>query len=151
MPTRYDGTDEEERALNAFIRFSRAFNTVNQNIRETFRTHDLSSGQFGILETLYHVGPLYQGELGEKLLQSKGNISTIISNLTERDLVERRRDPEDRRYVKVHLTEAGESLIADIFPEHVERIVDVFDVLDDEEIETFSRLCKKLGLGNASS
>ena len=151
MPTRYDGTDEEERALNAFIRFSRAFNTVNQNIRETFRAHDLSSGQFGILETLYHVGPLYQGELGEKLLQSKGNISTIISNLTERDLVERRRDPEDRRYVKVHLTEAGESLIADIFPEHVERIVEVFDVLDDEEIETFSQLCKKLGLGNTPS
>ena len=108
MPTRYDGTDEEERALNAFIRFSRAFNTVNQHIRETFRTHNLSSGQFGVLETLYHVGPLYQGELGEKLLQSKGNISTIISNLVERDLVERRRDPEDRRYVKVHLTEAGE-------------------------------------------
>ena len=150
MPTRYDGTDDEERALNAFIRFSRAFNTINQNIRATFRTHDLSSGQFGVLETLYHVGPLYQGELGEKLLQSKGNISTIISNLTERDLVERRRDPEDRRYVKVHLTEAGESLIADVFPDHVERIVEVFDVLEDEEIETFSQLCKKLGLGNAS-
>jgi MarR family 2-MHQ and catechol resistance regulon transcriptional repressor len=151
MPTRYNGTDEEERALNAFIRFSRAFNTVNQHIRETFRTHNLSSGQFGVLETLYHVGPLYQGELGEKLLQSKGNISTIISNLVERDLVERRRDPEDRRYVKVHLTEAGESLIADIFPDHVARIVEAFDVLEDEEIETFSQLCKKLGLGNAPS
>lgn len=150
MPTHYDGTDAEERVLNAFIRFTRAFNTVNQHIRDTFQAHDLSSGQFGVLETLYHVGPLYQGELGEKLLQSKGNISTIITNLSERDLVERRRDPEDRRYVKVHLTEQGRTLISDIFPDHVERLVEAFSALDAEEVETFSRLCKKLGLGNAT-
>jgi MarR family 2-MHQ and catechol resistance regulon transcriptional repressor len=149
MPTHYTGTDEEERALTAFIRFSRAFETVDRTIRDTFRAHDLSSGQFGVLEALYHLGPLYQGELGEKLLQSKGNISTIISNLEKRDLVERRRDPDDRRYVNVHLTEAGEALITDVFPDHVDRVVEAFDVLDEEEIEAFSRLCKKLGLGNA--
>jgi MarR family 2-MHQ and catechol resistance regulon transcriptional repressor len=148
MPTHYDGTDAEERALNAFIRFSRAFNSLNQTIRATFRDHDLSSGQFGVLETLYHLGPLHQGAIGEKLLQSKGNISTIITNLAERDLVERRRDPDDRRYVTVHLTDAGEALIADIFPDHVDRLVDAFDALDADELETFGRLCKKLGVAN---
>jgi MarR family 2-MHQ and catechol resistance regulon transcriptional repressor len=92
---------------------------------------------------------MHQGTLGDKLLQSKGNISTIISNLEERDLVERRRDPDDRRYVTVHLTDEGESLIADVFPDHVQRIADTLGVLDDEEIEEFGRLCKKLGVRNA--
>jgi len=149
MPTHYEGTEEETRALNAFIRFTRAFQTVDRKISTTFQAHDLTSGQFGVLESLYHLGPMHQGTLGDKLLQSKGNISTIISNLEARELVERRRDPDDRRYVTVHLTDAGESLIADVFPDHVEQIVDTFGVLSDEEIEELGRLCKKLGVGNA--
>jgi len=148
MPTHYDGTEDEERALNTFIRFTRAFNTVDEAISTIFQAHDLTSGQFGVLETLYHLGPLHQGALGDKLLQSKGNISTIITNLEERDLVERRRDPEDRRYVQVHLTNEGESLIAEIFPDHVQQIMDTFGVLMDEEIEELGRLCKKLGTQN---
>ena len=107
MPTHYQGTDDEERILNAYIRFSRAFNTIDQTISETFQARDLTSGQFGVLESVYHLGPMYQGQLGEKLLQSKGNISTIITNLADRGLVERRRDEEDRRYVKIHLTAEG--------------------------------------------
>lgn len=148
MATTYDGTDHEERALNAYIRFTRAFDTVDSQLGETFRARDLTSGQFGVLESIYHLGPMYQGELGEKLLQSKGNISTIISNLCDRNLVERRRDEDDRRYVKVHLTDDGKELITDLFPKHVERIASTFDALDEEEIEEFGRLCKKLGLAN---
>ncbi|MEF8817287.1 MAG: MarR family winged helix-turn-helix transcriptional regulator [Salinibacter sp.] len=149
MPTHYDGTDDEERALTAYIRFARAFSTVDAQISQTFKAHDLTSGQFGVLETLYHLGPMHQGALGEKLLQSKGNISTIITNLEERDLAERRRDPEDRRYVKIHLTENGRQLIGDIFPEHVQQIVKALEALETDELETFSRLCKKLGVANA--
>lgn len=149
MPTHYDGTEDEERTLTAYIRFTRAFNTIDREIGETYQARDLTSGQFGVLESIYHLGPMYQGQLGEKLLQSKGNISTIVTNLVERGLVERRRDQEDRRYVKVHLTPEGEALIADLFPRHVQNIVDTFDALDDEEIEELGRLCKKLGVANA--
>lgn len=149
MATQYDGTEKEERVLNAYIRFTRAFDTLNQTVGETFRARDLTSGQFGVLETIYHLGPMYQGQLGEKLLQSKGNISTIISNLVDRDLVERRRDEEDRRYVKIHLTEEGKRLIEDLFPTHVEKLVSVFDALEPEEVEELGRLCKKLGVANA--
>jgi hypothetical protein len=31
----------------------------------------------------------------------------------------------------------------------VQKIVDTMDVLDEEEIETLGRLCRKLGVGNA--
>jgi len=149
MATQYDGSENEERALNAYIRLTRAFTTVDRKIGETFRARDLTSGQFGVLETIYHLGPMYQGQLGEKLLQSKGNISTIITNLVERGLVERQRDPDDRRYVKIHLTSEGETLIDDLFPDHLQRIVETFGVLDPEEIEELGRLCKKLGVANA--
>lgn len=149
MPTHYDGTEEEERALNTFIRFTRAFDSVNRTIRKSFSAHDLTSGQFGVLETIHHLGPMHQNALGDKLLQSKGNISTIISNLEERGLVERRRDPDDRRYVRVHLTARGQELIEDIFPDHVRRIREVFSALGKDEMEQLGRLSKKVGLSNA--
>jgi MarR family 2-MHQ and catechol resistance regulon transcriptional repressor len=149
MATHYDGSDDEERTLTAYIRFTRAFDTIDRTISETYRTRDLTSGQFGVLESIHHLGPMYQGQLGEKLLQSKGNISTIVSNLVERGLVERRRDEEDRRYVKIHLTAEGEDVISDLFPKHVQNIMATFDALEDEEIEELGRLCKKLGLANA--
>ena len=149
MATHYDGSDDEERTLTAYIRFTRAFDTIDRTIGETYRARDLTSGQFGVLESIYHLGPMYQGQLGEKLLQSKGNISTIVSNLVERGLIERRRDEEDRRYVKIHLTAEGEDVISDLFPKHVQNIMATFDALEDEEIEKLGRLCKKLGLANA--
>lgn len=149
MATKHDGSQAERRALNAYIRFTRAFDTVARELDELFRSHDLTSGQFGVLETIHHLGPMYQGQIGEKLLQSKGNISTIISNLVERDLVERRRDQQDRRYIKIHLTGKGEALIRKIFPEHVEQIQSIFDVLEKEEVDELGRLCKKLGIANA--
>jgi MarR family 2-MHQ and catechol resistance regulon transcriptional repressor len=149
MATHYDGSDDKERTLTAYIRFTRAFDTIDRTISETYRTRDLTSGQFGVLESIHHLGPMYQGQLGEKLLQSKGNISTIVSNLVERGLVERRRDKEDRRYVKIHLTAEGEDVISDLFPKHVQNIMATFDALEDEEIDELGHLCKKLGLANA--
>ena len=149
MATHYDGSDDEERTLTAYIRFTRALDTIDRTISETYRARDLTSGQFGVLESIYHLGPMYQSQLGEKLLQSKGNISTVVSNLVERGLVERRRDEEDRRYVSIHLTAEGEDVISDLFPKHVQNIMATFDALEDEEIEELGRLCKKLGLVNA--
>lgn len=149
MPTRYQGTEEEERCLNAYIRFTRAHSTIDQRGSRVFEENNLTNGQFGVLESLYHLGPMHQGTLAGKLLQSKGNISTIISNLEKRGLVDRRRDEDDRRYITVHLTEKGRKLISDIFPEHVDEIVEMMSALTASEIDELGRLCKKLGVANA--
>jgi MarR family 2-MHQ and catechol resistance regulon transcriptional repressor len=87
-----------------------------------------------------------QKELGQKILKSSGNITTVIDNLEKRQLVERRRLESDRRYFLVHLTATGKALIGDVFPEHVQRIVDQFSVLSAEEQEQLALLCKKIGV-----
>mgnify|MGYP000381933987 CR=1 FL=1 len=40
-----------------------------------------SCSTFGILEALFHLGPLSQKSLGQKVLSTKGNITTIVDNL----------------------------------------------------------------------
>jgi MarR family 2-MHQ and catechol resistance regulon transcriptional repressor len=145
MPTHYKGTAQEVLALNTFIKLTRATDSLLTRLsrRETFG--GLTPRQFGVLESLYHLGPMRQGEISAKLLKSGGNITLVVDNLEKRGLVQRERDENDRRVVVVSLTEAGQELIGRIFPNHVADIVEEMSVLSDEEQETLGRLCRKLG------
>jgi MarR family 2-MHQ and catechol resistance regulon transcriptional repressor len=150
MSTHYDGTEEERRALDCFIKLRRASNSVGHQMDEHLDDWGLTSSQFGVMEAIYHLGPMHQKQLGEKLLKSGGNISVVVDHLEDRGLVERQRMERDRRYVSVHLTEEGEELIDELMPEHVGAIVERMSALSADEQEELSRLCKKLGRGDGS-
>jgi MarR family transcriptional regulator, 2-MHQ and catechol-resistance regulon repressor len=145
MPTHYIGTPQETLALNTYIKLTRATNALEGRLLN-HRTHaQLTISQFGVLETLLHLGPLCQNEIGAKLLKSGGNMTMVIDNLEKRGLVMRNRKPEDRRMITVSLTESGRELISSIFPEHVAAITEEMNILTPEEQETLGRLCRKLG------
>lgn len=150
MGTKHRGTEAEVRALNVFIKLMRAANSVMAKVDRQLSEVGLTASQFGILETLHHLGPLCQRDLGRKLLKSGGNITVVVDNLEKRGLVYRQRDTEDRRFVTVYLTEAGEELIREIFPQQLERIVDEMSTLTGTEQDTLANLCRKLGLGVVS-
>jgi len=145
MPTHYPGTQQEVLALDTFIKLTRAVESVLGRLAHRGTQGDLSPSQFGTLETLHHLGPMCQSELGTKLLKSGGNITLVIDNLEKRELVHRDRDPEDRRMTVVSLTEAGKQLISKIFPGHVTSIVEEMGVLTAEEQQVLGTLCRKLG------
>ena len=146
MPTHHQGPPEEVRALDAFVKLVRATGSVVTRTNRPLAGHGLTVGQFGVLETLFHLGPLHQCDLARKHLQSGGNITMIVDNLERAGLVRRERMAEDRRYVRVHLTDAGHQRIEAIFPAHVQSIVEQMAVLTAAEQEDLGRLCRKLGL-----
>ena len=151
MPTKYDGTHEERRALDAYIKLQRAAETVVTRTTAHLATYDLTSTQFGILEALYHLGTLSQRDLAQKLLKSTGNISTVLKNLEKRGLITRERNPEDTRYMKVCISSTGQELLASFFVQHVWGIVEEMSILTVEEQEELARLCRKLGLREPST
>jgi MarR family transcriptional regulator, 2-MHQ and catechol-resistance regulon repressor len=144
MGTHYQGAAREVRALDAYIKLLRAADSVVARAHRRTAC-DLTVSQFGVLETLHHLGPMHQRRIGAKLLKSGGNVTMVIDNLERRGLVERRRDQKDRRFVSVHLTPAGERLIAEVFPRHVRSIVEELSPLSAGEQATLARLCRKLG------
>jgi MarR family 2-MHQ and catechol resistance regulon transcriptional repressor len=147
MPTHYKGKPEEVRALDAYVKLSRASGTLDARLATNLARLGLTTGQLGVMEALIHLGPLSQGDLGRKLLRSGGNVTTVIDNLERRRLVARRRNPEDRRIVTVELTKAGLQLIGKIFPVHVRAVVQAMATLTTAEQEELGRLCRKLGRG----
>jgi len=145
MPTHYKGKPEEVRALDAFIKFTRACSSLESRLMAHETLDELTLTQFGVLETLFHLGPLCQGELSQKLLKSTGNITFVLDNLEKNDLVRRIRSQEDRRMVMIELTPAGEKLIREVLPGHVAAITEEMNVLSPDELVEFDRLCRKLG------
>ncbi len=145
MPTHYKGSPGEILALNTFIKFTRAANSVEGHLYRQDIIEDLTTTQFGVLETLYHLGSLCQTELSGKLLKSTSNMTLVLDNLEKRGLVQRQPHSKDRRTTTVDLTPAGKELIARVFPKVVENIERQFSVLTVEEQEMFGILCRKLG------
>ena len=147
MGTHYRGTKGEELALATYIKLARAAEAVNGRINAHLAEVNLTVSQFGVLEVLHHLGPLCQKDLAEKILKSPGNLTLVIDNLVKRDLVEKRRSTVDRRYVDIHLTPAGNTLIAGFFPRHVAVVVQEMGVLSESEQEQLGNLCRKVGKG----
>ncbi|HKJ68622.1 MAG TPA: MarR family transcriptional regulator [bacterium] len=152
MPTHYQGTAEEKLALDAYIKLMRAAESVSRRLSDLKTHEELSVSQFGALEALYHLGPMYQKDIGEKILKSSGNITMVVNNLEDKGLVERKKDRRDRRFFAIHLTDEGRETIEEILPDHFSAVVQIINILDSAEQQTLGELCKKLGYGaNATS
>lgn len=145
MPTHYRGTAEEVLALNTFIKLQRATNSLEARLAHRRTITDITATQFGVLEALYHLGPMCQGEISTKLLKSGGNITLVVDNLEKQGLVQREREPHDRRMIVVSLTPAGRELISQVFPKHLAAIVEEMSILTPEEQQLLGDLCRKLG------
>ena len=146
MATRYEGTPEEARALDAYVKLVRAADAVSARIHRHLADTGLSTSQFGVLEALLHLGPMCQKELGEKILKSGGNVTFVVRNLERRRLVRRERPKENRRFVTVALTDEGRRLIRRIFPRHVREVVAAMGALPAGDLEALALLLRRLGL-----
>lgn len=146
MPAPRAWSDDEERALRLWIALARSYSSYAKAVAGKVGEYGLTTPQFGVLEALYHLGPLSLGELAEKLLVTGGNVTYVMDRLEDQGLVYRQRSPQDRRVIQAKLTEAGRKLIADVFPGHVDFIAELSGHLTPEEQDTARRLLKKLGV-----
>jgi MarR family transcriptional regulator, 2-MHQ and catechol-resistance regulon repressor len=147
MPTHFEGPDEQKRALDTYIKLVRAAESVAHRALACLQDSGLTEGQFGVLEALHHLGPLKLSDLARKHLRSPNNLTVIVDNLAKQGLVERQRCANDRRVVYVHLTESGEQLIAQVFPQHAAAVAHELSLLTDKEQAFLDDILRRLGKG----
>jgi len=134
-----------EAAVRAYVKLMRAHRGVTARLEPALAACALTLTQLGVLEAVLHLGPLTHRELGRKLLTSPGNLSDVVDKLEKRGLACRVRATDDRRQVRVELTDAGRALIEDVFPRHAADIARAMGGLDQRELATLDRLLRKLG------
>jgi len=138
--------NDTERALKLWVVLARAHGAVADRVRADLVRYGLTGGEFGVLEALYHKGPMLLGEVQKKILVSSGGITYLMDRLAEKGYTERRPCEEDRRASYAQLTPKGTELMQRIFPEHAAMLREALAGLDEEEKEQAIRLVRKLGL-----
>jgi DNA-binding MarR family transcriptional regulator len=101
-----------------------------QKWAERCQARGLSLMGFHALSLLEMHGPIPMSRLADDLGVALPNASGIVNRLAERGIVEREHDQEDRRVVRVSLTDAGRRLIGEMEESRRARIRQLVSALD---------------------
>jgi DNA-binding MarR family transcriptional regulator len=104
----------------------------------------LTPTQFSVLVRLRQHGETSQNELGRLASMDPATVQGVIRRLSERDLIERRPDPNDGRRTLLRLSSIGRDLIDKAIPAGPAVSDTTLAPLDDGERREFLRLLKKL-------
>lgn len=97
-------------------------------------------GQNSVMAWLAHNPDVTQKELSEGLNIMPASLSEVLMKLERKGYVTRVKDENDRRFVRVRLTEEGENALS----EPAGEVIDPFASLSTEEQETLKLLLGKL-------
>lgn len=137
--------EETAAALKLWVVLSRAQRAIGERARREVERQGLRPTEFGVLEALYHKGPLTLGQVGERVLVTSGSVTPVADKLEQRGLIQRRISSEDRRVCYAELTDAGRELIGGIFPDHAAVIRQATDGLTVDEKRIATALLRRLG------
>ena len=106
----------------------------------------LSPPQVHILFTIARKkdGGISVKELAERSHITPGAVTQFVDGLVEKGLVAREGDPNDRRIVRLKLTELAKNQFEKFRKEHLKSMSKIFEALDDAEIEQLIALFTKI-------
>ncbi|KUO48798.1 MAG: hypothetical protein APF76_18125 [Desulfitibacter sp. BRH_c19] len=97
---------------------------MRQNIKQMFDQTGLTTPQIMVIATISKHGSLKISEISEVLSLSNSTISGIVDRLEDQGFVERKRNNEDRRVVRVSLTKKAHQIMHTTFHETIEQNLD---------------------------
>jgi len=100
----------------------------------------LTRAQWKVLFKLTRKPGLRQVELADLLELEPITLCRIVDRLEEAGLVERVRDPDDRRAWRLHVTASAQPLVAKLQAIGAELVDRAFDGIDPKDIETTRRV-----------
>ncbi len=105
----------------------------------------------GITETEHRIctfihfhSNVYQDLVANALMLDKTTVAKALVSLEERGLIERFRNPENRRKNILTITELGKEAIGDVIGIYDEWLEKVESCLSDQEREQFHSYCRRL-------
>lgn len=129
--------------LKLFIGMSRTLNKINNETSKVYKKYGLTTGQFAVLEALYHKGDLSVGEVQKIILSTSGTIPVIVGNLEKAGLLKREQDSNDKRRYILHITEEGRILMDKVYPENEAIIISMMDAWSEDEQQDILKYMKK--------
>ncbi|ABK60525.1 MarR family winged helix-turn-helix transcriptional regulator [Clostridium novyi] len=107
--------------------------TIEQTALKSGKLNDLSVTEIHTIEAIGMYKPRTMSEVAGDLGITVGTLTTAINNLVKKEYVERQKDENDRRVVKIVLTKKGKLAYRVHEKFHSDMIKATIDGLTDEE------------------
>ncbi|ARP53751.1 MarR family transcriptional regulator [Alcaligenes faecalis] len=118
---------------------------LDQTLRSTtLREHNMTYVHFRVLQYLWDKDGRSIGEIAKAIVVHQPVLSRVIDQMEERELVQRRTDENDSRYMRVYLSETGRERYAQVWPAAKKMIDDALSVLNPNEREDLGRMLRNV-------
>ncbi|MFJ5965521.1 MarR family winged helix-turn-helix transcriptional regulator [Bacillus sp. NPDC093026] len=117
---------------------------IKQKGREILHQYTITPPQFVGLQWLYEFGDMTIGELSQKMYLACSTTTDLIDRMEKSELVERVKDPSDRRVVRIHLLPEGERIIQEVIVKRQEYVSELLEAFSEEEAIVFNKSLMKL-------
>ncbi|WP_100399813.1 MarR family winged helix-turn-helix transcriptional regulator [Bacillus sp. FJAT-44742] len=112
---------------------------VKQRGREILDQFPITPPQFVALQWLHESGDMTIGDLSNKMYLACSTTTDLVDRMEKNELVERVKDTKDRRVVRIHLLEKGESIIREVIRKRQEYLADVLIHFSEEEVNSLEK------------
>jgi len=147
-----------QRAYRAYVDLIDTAKWIENELRGPLWTHDLTMGEFRLLELLYREGALTLSDVIRKRQVKRQNIMVVVKRLRKRGWVERvdvtlppvpgSQKKVGRWASVVGLTKPGKRFVGNILPTHSKLVKALMRAIDGRQQETLSLICRNLRGGD---
>ncbi|WP_273149484.1 MarR family winged helix-turn-helix transcriptional regulator [Methylophaga thiooxydans] len=139
------GLKADYSALQIIARILRLNKTLEAELGKLHSKFNLNQGEFDVLAALKRSAQadLTPSQLHQAMLLSSGAMTSRLDRLETKQLIVRQHCTEDRRSIKVSLTDAGKQVIDTVYPHHFQLTDQLLSGLTEAEKNQLQRLLKK--------
>lgn len=119
-------------------------NLTRRQTREIMNEFDVTPPQCEALMVLQEYGGLAMGELCQRVGSACSTATDLIDRMERNGLVERVRDPKDRRVIRLHITSRGEEVVARVVDASRSNLAQKLHALAEEEKEQLLQALARL-------
>jgi len=140
----YTGLNADYHALQIIARILRLNKALESHLAKLHGSYDLKQGEFDVLAALKRCGDeaLTPSQLYQSMLLSSGAMTSRLDRLEKKQLILRQHCKQDRRSIKVKLTDKGLKVINEVYPAHFALLDELLDTLTDKDKQQLSGLLK---------
>lgn len=137
------------REQEAYLGVLRTAAVFEHDLAELLKPHGITHTQYNVLRILRGAGAggLCRNDVRDRMIAQVPDATRLLDRLEAMELLERRRDAEDRRFVTARLTDRGRKLLESLDEPVLELHTRQLDGLGGAEVETLIALLDRVREG----
>ncbi|PCI33915.1 MAG: MarR family transcriptional regulator [Alphaproteobacteria bacterium] len=142
--------NQEPKFLDDYLAYllARASHMVSEDFSPTLKANDIDRAQWRILASLSDLDNVAIGRLARIVLLKQPTLTKVLDRMEKDNLILRQHSREDRRSVKIAITETGRQKVQDLVTEakaHEKKILETYSSDEQEDLKnTLKTLISRL-------